>query len=67
MRDRGSIARAHLIEIDSRISRLTALRAEVERMIQECTHGRVAECRVIEVLADHELTCATWLVAARSR
>jgi DNA-binding transcriptional MerR regulator len=47
------IARAHLLEIDSRISRLRALRAEVERMTEECAHGRVADCRVIEVLADH--------------
>ncbi|GAC1554995.1 MAG: helix-turn-helix domain-containing protein [Beijerinckiaceae bacterium] len=47
------IARAHLVEIDSRISRLTALRAEVQRMTEECAHGRVADCRVIEVLADH--------------
>ncbi|GAC1563208.1 MAG: helix-turn-helix domain-containing protein [Beijerinckiaceae bacterium] len=47
------IARAHLVEIDSRISRLTALRGEVQRMTEECAHGRVANCRVIEVLADH--------------
>jgi DNA-binding transcriptional MerR regulator len=47
------IARAHLVEIDSRISRLTALRAEVQRMTEECAHGRVADCRVIEVLAYH--------------
>jgi len=31
------------------------LRAELERMVAECRGGRVAECRVIEVLADHEL------------
>ncbi len=24
------------------------------RMIGECEHGRVADCRVIEVLADHD-------------
>jgi DNA-binding transcriptional MerR regulator len=47
------IARAHLMEIDSKISRLTALRSEVQRMLDECAHGRVGECRVIRVLADH--------------
>ena len=47
------IARAHLAEIDSKISRLTALRSEVRRMLDECAHGRVGECRVIQVLADH--------------
>ena len=47
------IARRHLAEIDSKISRLTALRSEVRRMLDECAHGRVGECRVIQVLADH--------------
>ena len=47
------IARTHLMEIDSKISRLTALRSEVKRMLDECAHGRVGECRVIQVLADH--------------
>jgi len=47
------IARAHLTDIDSKIARLTALRSEVQRMIGECEHGRVCDCRVIQVLADH--------------
>lgn len=47
------IARSHLAEIDEKIARLTALRSEVQRMVEEGEHGRVAECRVIEVLADH--------------
>lgn len=47
------IARAHLTDIDSKIARLTALRSEVRRMIGECEHGRVCDCRVIRVLADH--------------
>jgi hypothetical protein len=29
-----------------------ALRDELQRMIAACSRGRVAECRVIEVLAD---------------
>lgn len=48
------IALRHLADIDSKIARLTALRAEVSRMTEECAHGRVADCRVIEVLADHD-------------
>ncbi|TDR89812.1 MerR family transcriptional regulator [Enterovirga rhinocerotis] len=48
------IALRHLAEIDSKIARLTALRAEVARMTEQCSHGRVAECRVIEVLANHD-------------
>ena len=48
-----SIARQHLSEIDLRIGRLEALRAELQRMVGECGHGRVCECRIIEVIADH--------------
>ena len=48
------IASRHLEAIDGRIVRLTALRAEVARMLEECSHDRVAACRVIEVLADHD-------------
>lgn len=47
------IARAHLLAIDSRIGRLTALRAEVQRMVEQCAQGEAKDCRVIEVLADH--------------
>lgn len=50
-----SIARKHLDEIDQRIKRLTILREELSRMISECGHGRVCDCRVIEVLANHDL------------
>lgn len=48
-----AIARAQLGEVRSRIARLRALEAELERMIEECAGGRICECRVIEVLADH--------------
>lgn len=49
------IAREHLRDVESRIERLQSLRAELERMISECTANRVAECRVIEVLSNHRL------------
>jgi hypothetical protein len=35
-----------------RIASLTALRSELQRMVEECACGRVSECRVIETLAD---------------
>ena len=47
------IARARLTEVERRIASLTALKAELERMISECSCGRIADCRVIEILADH--------------
>lgn len=48
-----SIAKAHLAEVDRRIASLTALRVELQRMVDECGHGRICDCRIIEVLADH--------------
>lgn len=48
-----TIARARLAEVEQRIASLTALKTELERMVGECARGRVGECRVIQVLADH--------------
>jgi DNA-binding transcriptional MerR regulator len=47
------IARAQLREVETRMARLAMLKTELERMLVKCKHGRVADCRVIEVLADH--------------
>lgn len=49
------IARDHLREVESKIDRLNSLRKELKRMISECSGGRVADCRIVEVLADHAL------------
>ena len=51
--DADLIARQHLGAVRSRIARLQALEAELARMVDACGHGNVAECRVIQVLADH--------------
>ena len=48
-----AIAQARLIEVEQRIASLSALKAELETMIERCRHGKIAACRVIEVLADH--------------
>ena len=47
------IARTHLATVETRIGRLTVLKAELERMIEQCSGGRISDCRVIDVLADH--------------
>jgi len=47
------ITRLHLEEVKDKIARLTALRDELEAMVA-CDHRKVSECRIIEVLADHE-------------
>ena len=53
-----AIARAQLNEVERRIARLQALKTELHRMIEQCRGGRIADCRVIEVLGDHSL-CQT--------
>jgi DNA-binding transcriptional MerR regulator len=46
-----AIAAERLIEVRRRIEALQSLEAELERMLDSCSHGVVGECRVIEALA----------------
>lgn len=48
------IANRQLRAVNARISRLIALRDELQRMLQQCSCGTIADCRVIEVLGNHE-------------
>ena len=50
-----AIARAQLQAVNRRLAQLEALRCELERMVAQCAHGSVADCRVIEVLGNHDL------------
>ncbi len=52
------IASDQLEAVESRIRRLRGLRTELVRMIRECDNGKVATCRIIEVLADSPATSA---------
>lgn len=47
------IAKARLVEVREKIASLMALQAELERMVDGCSHGRVETCKVIDILADH--------------
>ena len=49
-----AVAQKQLREVEARIARLEALRVELRRMISECNADRVADCRILEVLRDHE-------------
>lgn len=51
------IAQAQLIAVRNRLARLRSLEAELERMLTQCAHGTINNCRVIEVLGNHDL-CA---------
>ncbi|RVU39165.1 MerR family transcriptional regulator [Hwanghaeella grinnelliae] len=48
-----TIARAQLENVEHRISRLTSLKSELERMIEQCSGGQISDCRVIEALSEH--------------
>jgi Cu(I)-responsive transcriptional regulator len=45
------IARGHLAEVERKIADLAALGDELGRLIGQCRHGTVAECRIIEALS----------------
>jgi Cu(I)-responsive transcriptional regulator len=45
------IAKQHRAEVDRKIADLRALRHELDSMIDQCRHGTVAECRIIESLS----------------
>ncbi len=51
-KDVTRIASDQLEAIVSRIRRLTDLRGELTRMIKACSNGKMATCRIIEVLTD---------------
>jgi DNA-binding transcriptional MerR regulator len=46
-----AIARARLADVDERLSKLTALKLELSRMIDSCSNDDVATCRVLGALA----------------
>jgi len=47
------VARDVLSDVEAKIGRLSALKTELQRMLRQCRHGQVSECRIIQVLADH--------------
>lgn len=47
------IARDRLEDVERRINSLVALRSELKKMLDSHCHGRINECRVIEVLSNH--------------
>jgi len=53
-----AIARRHAADVKQRIKRLKALERELNRMIKECSVDRISDCRIMEVLSNHDL-CGT--------
>ena len=45
------VARRHLTAVEDKIAALRRLQRELKRMVTECAHDRIADCRVIEALS----------------
>lgn len=52
-----AVAQKTLAKIRSRLARLKALEAELERMTTQCSGTSVKTCNILQVLSDHSL-CA---------
>lgn len=51
----SAIAKQRLRAVEDKLALLKRLRAELSRMIVQCSGGRVAQCRIIETLSDRSL------------
>lgn len=49
----NALAAEQLTTVEDKIARLERLRDELQRVVSAACQGRVADCRVIEVLSDH--------------
>ena len=46
-----AIATEHLLKVKQKISQLVALRRKLEAIVDQCRHGTVADCGILEALA----------------
>ena len=47
------LRRRQLAQVEQRLARVSVLKAELERMIEQCAGGRVRDCRIIEALSNY--------------
>ena len=52
--DIDALVSGRLAEIDERLNRLKRLRNELAAMLKSHHHGTVSECRILEVMHDHD-------------
>lgn len=45
-----ALAREHLVAVDRKIADLRALRRELGKLVEQCSHGTIADCRIIDAL-----------------
>jgi DNA-binding transcriptional MerR regulator len=49
-----ALARTHLIDVERKIADLEALREQLSALLEQCRHGTIADCRILEALAPRE-------------
>ena len=49
-----AIASTRLVEVEAKLRRLEALRAELARLVETGCRGAVGDCQILVTLADHE-------------
>nr|WP_087574522.1 helix-turn-helix domain-containing protein [Sphingomonas sp. CDS-1] len=49
-----AITREHLAEVEQKIADLTALKRELSHLIEQCSRGTIADCRVIGALGPQQ-------------
>jgi DNA-binding transcriptional MerR regulator len=54
--DLDALVADRLMEVEERITRLNGLRTELTAMLDSHQHGKVADCRIIEVLSGDVLS-----------
>jgi len=52
--DVDGIAKKHLADVEQKIDQLKGLQKELQRMVRQCAGGDISNCRIIEVLSDHQ-------------
>lgn len=60
-----ALARIHLSQIERKIADLSALRAELDRVIGSCSRGTVGDCRIIETLGPRSAETVSQVGAPR--
>lgn len=46
------IARKHLAQVEAKQAELAAMAAELRRMLKACHHGSMADCSILQTLAN---------------
>lgn len=61
-----ALAREHVTEIDRKIADLSALRRELSALLEQCSRGTIADCRIVDALGP-EVGAAASRLSSKAR